>query len=165
MDLNEYNRFIMKRGLFILISLFILGTFLSGYLAWRDSGRATINLEWTTASEIDTIGFYIYRSENPDQGYVRVNLEVIPSAQDSLTGSEYSYIDTEVTPGVVYYYQLENVNMDGKAARSSPIEVEARSNYWSYLLLFFFFAGLATLLIVNRNWFKTFIIKHSHSHQ
>jgi len=153
----------MKRGLSIIISVLILGAILSGYLAWRDSGRASINLEWTTASEIDIIGFYIYRSENPDQGYVRVNLEIIPSAQDSLTGSEYSYTDSDVVPGVVYYYQLEDVNMDGKAARSSPIEVEARSNFWYYLLLFSIFAGFAPLLILNRGWFKAIFIKHGHS--
>jgi len=127
---------------------------LSGYKSWEESRRASVTLDWSTASEFDTIGYNIYRSDNLDGEYVRVNLNIIPVAQDSLIGSEYTYRDTDVIPGLVYYYELEDVNMDGQASRSSPIVVEARSKYWDYLLLFFMFVGITILLVVNRRWFN-----------
>lgn len=127
---------------------------MSGYKSWEESRRASVTLDWSTASEFDTIGYNIYRSDNLDGEYVRVNLNIIPVAQDSLIGSEYTYRDTDVIPGLVYYYELEDVNMDGQASRSSPIVVEARSKYWDYLLLFFMFVGITILLVVNRRWFN-----------
>lgn len=148
----------MNRRLLFLITLFVIGSALCGYLAWRESQRAKIVIDWSTASEIDTIGFYIYRSEIPDKGYVRVNSEIIPSAQDSLTGSHYSYTDNDVTPGILYYYILEDVNMDGQAARSKPIEIEAQSNYWGYLILCLVSSGIVVLLLVNRTLFPALSI-------
>ncbi len=156
--LSEYNLDIMKRGIYyILLTLLSLCALLSGYLSWKDAQRASVFLDWTTASEINTIGFNIYRRNTVEREYGRVNLEMIPASQDALSGSDYSYMDTEVNPGVVYYYILENVYMDGRVARSDPITVEARSNYLGYLLLFFLFSCLTILIIINRRWFIEFL--------
>ena len=38
----------------------------AAFLVYQLSVPPTVTLEWTTATEINTAGFYIYRSESPD---------------------------------------------------------------------------------------------------
>ena len=78
-------------------------------------------VEWTTESEVNLAGFNIYRSESPDGPYVKLNDTLIPAAPDPIAGGSYSYTDTTVEPGVTCYYQLEDVELDGKATMHGPI--------------------------------------------
>ena len=78
-------------------------------------------VEWTTESEVNLAGFNIYRSESPDGPYVKVNDTLIPAAADPIAGGSYSYADATAEPGVTYYYQLEDVELDGKATVHGPI--------------------------------------------
>jgi hypothetical protein len=88
-------------------------------------GRITLN--WTTASEVNTAGFNLYRSESADGPYVRINAQLIPASVDSLVGGKYEYQDSSVSPGRTYYYQLEDVEYDGTSVRHSPVAVTAPS--------------------------------------
>ena len=140
-----------KPWLTILIILLITFACLTGYLAWRDSQQASVVLDWSTASEIDTVGFNIYRSEQIGQEYSRINAEIIPASQEPLTGGEYSFLDTDVEPGKVYYYLLEDVSMDGQAGQNGPIEVRASADYVLNLGLAIVCGLLAIGLITNRD--------------
>jgi hypothetical protein len=123
----------------MLILILIISATFVGYFAWRDTNNPTIKIEWTTASEIDTVGFDIYRSLYPDKDFIQVNQELVPASQDPLTGSDYSYIDENVIPGTVYYYLLEDVNIEGIVTRNGPIEIKAETGskiYFSVALLF-----------------------------
>jgi hypothetical protein len=82
-------------------------------------------VEWTTASEINTSGFNLYRSERTDGPYVKINAQLIPASTDPLVGGKYRYQDTNVESGRTYYYQLEDVELDGSSARHGPIVVTA----------------------------------------
>lgn len=144
----------MKHGMSFLTIIFGACACLSGYLAWQDSQRAAVIIDWTTASEIDTIGFNLYRSEQIDQGFIRVNTEIIPASQEPLTGGEYTYQDTDVVPGKVYYYLLEDIAMNGQVARNSPIEIKAQADYGLNLLLSFVFSGMALFLVINVAWLR-----------
>mgnify|MGYP002475842574 CR=1 FL=1 len=136
----------------MLLTLLIAAA-IFGYLAWEDTRHATVQIDWATASEIDTVGFNLYRSNDPDRGFVRVNDEIIPASQEPLTGGVYSYTDTNVTPGDVYYYILEDVDMNGQLNRnSSPIEIRAKADFWLNLSLFILLIGLATLLVIHARW-------------
>jgi hypothetical protein len=108
-----------------ILALAILG---SGYQAWRASQQATVIVEWTTASEVDTAGFNLYRSDTAQGTYVRVNANLVPASPDPLTGGSYQYKDSRVQPGKTYYYQLEDVQLDGQTTRHGPIEVQANNN-------------------------------------
>ncbi len=81
-----------------------------------------ITLAWVTGTEVRTAGFNIYRSENPDGPYKRINSQLIP-ASGSLAGSRYMYQDADVTPGKTYYYQLEDVEYNGANTRHNPISI------------------------------------------
>jgi len=91
--------------------------------------ESLVIVEWTTESEVETAGFNLYRSENPDGPYVKVNPALIPGASDPLLGGRYVYTDTNVVAGRTYYYKLEDVELDGTTTLHGPIEVmaEARS--------------------------------------
>ena len=134
----------------LLIIIFILLTCLTGFVAWSDSRRAVVVIDWSTASEIDIVGFNIYRGEQNEEDFSKINSEIIPASQEPLTGGNYSFQDHDVTPGRVYYYLLEDVSMDGGVSRNGPIEVKAQADFWLSLLISITF-GLSTLgLIINR---------------
>jgi len=85
------------------------------------SERGMVIVEWSTESEVNLAGFNIYRSGSPDGPYVKLNDTLIPAAPDPIAGGNYSYTDATAEPGVTYYYQLEDVELDGKATMHGPI--------------------------------------------
>lgn len=119
--LDHKNRTIAFLGLLTLITCILVGYM--GY-SWRQ-GRVVV--EWSTASELDTVGFNVYRSASADRVGQRVNAQLIPASADSLTGGDYQFVDTTVSPGQTYYYWLEDVDVSGNVGRNGPIEARAAS--------------------------------------
>lgn len=97
--------------------------------------KAEVIVEWTTASELDTVGFYLLRSQTPDGPFEQINPTLIPAASDSLTGSSYSFEDSSVRGGVTYYYMLEEIELTGKSNQHGPIVVKAGNPAKSELLI------------------------------
>ena len=129
----------------------MLMAFIIGGIAWPRFQHATIVVEWTTASELDTAGFNIYRSDSADGEFVRINQSLIPASSDSLTGGSYEFKDSNVTPGKTYYYVLEDVDNNGITHRSQEI-VKAKAERGGQLpvLVAIVLAG-AGLFILIRN--------------
>ncbi len=88
---------------------------------------AHVTLSWTTASEVNTAGFNLYRSENPNGPFTRINPQLIAASIDPVAGGKYQYQDTSIVSGRTYYYQLEDVELNGKSTRHDPIVVNAPS--------------------------------------
>ena len=109
----------------VLLSSILLGALLSGPALAQEpvstSEPGMVIVEWATESEVNLAGFNIYRSESPDGPYVKLNDTLIPAAPDPIAGGSYSYTDSTAEPGVTYYYQLEDVELDGKATMHGPI--------------------------------------------
>jgi hypothetical protein len=72
-----------------------------------------VSLTWETASEIDNEGFNIWRSETPQDSYIKLNADLIPAQGNADTGASYVYLDPAVSPGVTYYYRLEDIDIHG----------------------------------------------------
>jgi uncharacterized repeat protein (TIGR01451 family) len=73
-----------------------------------------VRVEWETALELDTVGFNVWRSTDPAGGYVQINDVLIPAESlGGVWGGAYSYVDSGVTPGTVYYYRLEELEVSG----------------------------------------------------
>lgn len=85
-----------------------------------------ISLEWATASETDNFGFNLYRATALDGEQTQLNEGLIPSlvAPGSPYGAEYQFIDASAEPGVLYYYWLEDVDLDIFATLHGPVEVK-----------------------------------------
>lgn len=113
----------MKIRLFLF--LFILGGGLLGFLAWRAYQVMDITIEWTTASELETAGFNIYRGESANGPFEHINPVVIPATGDPLVGAAYSYKDRGVRAGKTYYYNLEEIELDGTTVSLGQIAVVA----------------------------------------
>ncbi len=87
-------------------------------------------ITWTTATEVNTAGFNLYRAESADGPYTKINDELIPAARDSLSGSQYEFSDANVIAGKTFYYQLEDVEFSGRTTRHGPITVTAHASIW-----------------------------------
>jgi hypothetical protein len=92
---------------------------LSNFSAAMKDGR--VALLWHTESEVNNVGFAIYRSENKEGDYTRIAF--VPGAEDSETSSDYQFADKQVQPGHTYYYYLEDVDLSGKRTKSDVVEV------------------------------------------
>jgi hypothetical protein len=85
-----------------------------------------IHVEWETASEIDNLGFNLYRSGTENGPWVRLNDAIIPSkAPGSPGGAVYTWQDDDVVPGATYYYRLEDVDVFGTSTFHGPVSATA----------------------------------------
>jgi len=82
---------------------------------------SAVLLEWATETELKNEGFNIWRSEEKDGGYVRINPYLIPAKGTAGFGADYSYTDYDVENGVTYYYLLEDVDCYGKSTFHGPV--------------------------------------------
>lgn len=108
---------------------------------------APVRVEWKTETEINTIGFNLYRGESPDGPFdVKVNDELIPASDDPLTGKAYTYIDETARPGRTYYYQLQEVEKSGATNSYGPISVRAGGLAWWHAAILIALAGLVLVI-------------------
>jgi uncharacterized repeat protein (TIGR01451 family) len=81
-----------------------------------------ILLAWETASELDLLGFNLYRGEALGGERIQVNDTLIPGqALGSPVGAKYDVVDSAVVPGITYYYWLEDVDVYGMAVQHGPV--------------------------------------------
>jgi hypothetical protein len=128
--------------LFFLALLTFCALILVAFLL-KNSLQASIVIEWSTASELDTIGFNVFRSESADDPGIQINPRLIPASADSFAGADYQFVDINVQPGHKYFYWLEDVNASGSAGRNGPIEASSGASLWLEWLLI---AGLMGVL-------------------
>jgi hypothetical protein len=105
----------MRRSV-LLLGLLWIG--LSGLLATSELSRTPeVVIRWATESEVDTLGFNLYRATSPKGPFQQINPFLIPSSVDPLAGAEYEYLDSAVEGGQRYYYELEELEIDGTVNR------------------------------------------------
>ena len=75
-------------------------------------------LKWTTESEVDNAGFYIYRSETRDGEFKVVNPTMIQGAGTTGEHNEYTWTDTTAKPNTVTIIKLRMYRMRGSQAVS-----------------------------------------------
>ena len=85
---------------------------LSLFRATLENGESIIR--WTTESEIDNAGFNILRTHHKNGTYKKINTELIQGAGTTSERNTYKWVDTTAKPGVVYYYQIEDVSLAGE---------------------------------------------------
>jgi hypothetical protein len=83
---------------------------------------SAVELSWETASEIDNLGFHLYRSLASEGPYDRVTSRVIPGLGSSPVGARYSYVDSGLENGTTYFYRLEDIETTGRTKMHGPAE-------------------------------------------
>jgi len=138
----------IRRLGWLIIGLLALAGLALGYWAWTTRNTATVIVEWSTASELNTAGFNLYRSDSPDGPFTRLNEYLIPASPDPLLGSSYAFTDTNVVAGRTYYYQLEDVETGGATTRHGPIAAKAEASGKVMLLAAALLGGALLGLVV-----------------
>jgi hypothetical protein len=86
---------------------------------WQEG---SVLVTWETALEIDNVGFNLCRSESLDGPYTKLNETLIPSqAPGSAFGAIYSWRDSDVQAGITYYYELEDIEVQGASTLHGPV--------------------------------------------
>ncbi len=88
----------------------------------QDNG---ILIQWQTASEINNVGFELWRRTDWDSTFHKIaSYETHPALVgqgDSNIGAQYEYMDTDVTPGETYWYKLVDVDYNGQRTEHAPV--------------------------------------------
>ena len=84
-------------------------------------GDASLRLEWRTGSELDNLGFYVYRGLSENGPWTRLTSSLIPGLGSSAIGQAYAYRDTGLRNGTQYFYRLEDVDASSSATSHGPV--------------------------------------------
>jgi subtilisin family serine protease len=85
-----------------------------------------IRVEWETSTEINNLGFNVYRRALPDGQVLQLNEALIPTRSLSPPeGAAYTLPDAGVEPGSPYEYKLEAVGVHGQTTSYDPVQVVA----------------------------------------
>ncbi len=87
---------------------------LSSFRPVRDAVTGHVEISWITQSELNNAGFNILRSESKTGEFAVINTKGLIAGHGTTSERQvYRYTDTTAKPNVVYYYQIEDVSMDG----------------------------------------------------
>ena len=86
---------------------------LSKFGAKRDALTGQVVITWETQSELNNAGFFIKRSQQKNGQFVAVNPTMVAGAGTTSEKQTYTYTDTTAQLNIVYYYQIEDVSLDG----------------------------------------------------
>ena len=88
---------------------------LASFYAQFDRENGCVRIFWETATEVDTIGFQIWRSDTPEGPYTLMpgSFQSSKSVSET-TGATYSYsdCDADLDTYMTFYYKLEEIDLD-----------------------------------------------------
>jgi hypothetical protein len=84
-------------------------------------GGGAIQVRWETASELDILGFNLYRATTSTGSRTKMNADLIAGqAPGNPVGAVYLFADDAVNQGATYYYWIEVLDNDGQSAFLGP---------------------------------------------
>ncbi len=78
---------------------------------YAQNAQNKIVLHWHTASETGNAGFFLWRHTQETGNYEKISLLIF--SEGDLLGADYQYEDVAVTPGILYYYKLQDAPSNG----------------------------------------------------
>ncbi len=86
-----------------------------------------IELTWRTESEFNNLGFNVYRSFSEEEGYERINEELIMGQGTSSAPHDYFFIDRSPEAQVGCWYLVESLSLEGLSTFEGPVQAAVRS--------------------------------------
>lgn len=84
--------------------------------------KNVVRVRWETGSELNVVGFSVYRRTGNTKKWTRLNAEMIPAKNvGQIQGDKYSFTDKKIKGGKIYRYKLELVLSDGTSEWSKII--------------------------------------------
>ena len=99
---------------------------MTAYSATRQENA--IELNWRTESELNNLGFNIYRSEQAEEGYSLISDELVRGQGTTTAAHDYSYIDDTIESDKDYWYTIETVSTDGVSTYYGPMAASTMSD-------------------------------------
>jgi hypothetical protein len=90
------------------------------------SAKEGIVLTWSTESEVNSAGFFVWRSEAETGEYRKISAAFIPGRGNSSSRTGYRFSDPDAAAGKTYWYKIEAVSMDGKSEFHGPVSASIR---------------------------------------
>lgn len=87
------------------------------------SSETMINLQWTTESESNILGFNVYRSEDVELAHASKLNAIVIEGTNSSTQHTYSFTDHEFEAHTTYFYWLESIEMNSEICFYGPVSV------------------------------------------
>ncbi|MBN2279190.1 MAG: T9SS type A sorting domain-containing protein [Candidatus Marinimicrobia bacterium] len=91
-----------------------------------------VEVTWQTESEIDNLGFEVYRSYDENSTFELISSfetnDELLGLGNSSTGKTYHYLDTQVLPKGLVWYKIADVTSSGLKKYHGPIQVEFAEN-------------------------------------
>ena len=85
----------------------------------------SVMVRWETATELDNVGFNLYRANAGGGEQIRLSERLIPSQDPGSTvGSRYQFVDRSAQPGMAYEYWLEDIDLGGAGTMNGPVSVQ-----------------------------------------
>jgi len=99
---------------------YVSGTLPVNYRSFTASANNNhIALNWITANELNNKGYYLQRSID---GVNYTNITIVNGKGNSGTDNSYYHYDYTAQPNVLYYYRLQQVDLDGRISYSSTAQ-------------------------------------------
>lgn len=91
---------------------------------FSSDGKAKgIVLRWETGTEIQVLGFNVWRSQKRNGKFAIVNKNLIPAKNvGQVLGATYRFTDKKAKAGKTYFYKIEIQNADGTSEWSNPLK-------------------------------------------
>jgi len=124
-DSHDFRTFGMTRSVSTPVEL-------AAFTATALPGVNEIN--WTTQSETNNLGFHLLRSTSPHGERMQINDKLIEGAVNSQIRHDYNFKDYKIEDKVVYYYWLADIALDGQINYNGPKTAVAVAKPSEYLL-------------------------------
>jgi hypothetical protein len=94
---------------------------LADFFALSQPVVPSVVLEWNTLSEVELVGFNIYRATDPAGVRQKLNTNWLPvNHPGQMVGDHYDFEDLQVSSGSTYYYWLEAIKLSGIPEKIGP---------------------------------------------
>ncbi|MBN2054074.1 hypothetical protein JW905_04090, partial [bacterium] len=97
-------------------------------------GDGKVDLRWTTATEIENIGFHVYRSTSHSDNFEQITDHMLPGAGTSYTLNNYSYCDTTVRNSTPYFYRLASIDSRAEQEWSWVVSAVPGVTEWNIMV-------------------------------
>ena len=119
------------------------GVGLSYFELVQGASPSQVIVKWGTETETDTAAFVIKRATNLDPTQALI-IHIAPARGSAVSGYDYQFTDTGLTPGQVYYYWLIELTTSGQLVPLATRQITAGGTPASGSLVFLPLAPIST---------------------
>ncbi len=83
--------------------------------------RVTNTARWTTASENDTFGYDVYRSDSENGKFVRITKKPVLGHGTTSETNTYEFVDDTIDPCKDYFYYVEEITTTGERSKFTSV--------------------------------------------